>query len=97
MNDNPMRDVIEMMKNKAQREGRQQTSPHTMEALNQRRLREKLDMARNANAMTIQALTDADLWTDKPTGDRVIALSQQAQAIQKEIEALIKEVQGKQA
>lgn len=94
--DNPMRDVIEMMKANAQREGKQQTSPVLKAAMEKHRLREKLDMARNSNTMTIKSLIDADLWSDKPTGDRIIAMYQDAQTLQEQIDQLLKEIQGEE-
>lgn len=65
-------------------------------ATERRRLREKLDMARNSCKMTTKSLVDADLWAEKPMGDRIVALYRKAQGLQREIEALLQEVQGEE-
>ena len=92
---NPMRDVIEQMKSTARCEGKQQTSPQVIVAMEKRHLREKLDMARNASITLAQSLLDADLWAENPMADRVIALYGKAQDMQSEIEALLKETGGR--
>lgn len=89
---NPMRDVIEQMKDAAQREGKQQTSPVAKAAMERRRLVEKLTMANLDTKSAHKNLVDADLWADKEQAPKVEALYRQAERLQKQISALLAEV-----
>lgn len=91
---NPMRDVIEQMKDAAQREGKQQTSPVAKAAMEQRRLIEKLTMANLDTKSAYKNLVDADLWADKEHALTVQRLYKQAEQLQRDIEKLLRDVQG---
>lgn len=95
MNDNPMRDVIEQMKDAAQREGKQQTSPVAKAAMERRRLIECLTTARIETERAHKNLLSARVWIeDRAQADKCNLLYNAAKSLQEQIAALLQEVQG---
>lgn len=90
---NPMRDVIEQMKDAAQRECKMQTSPVAKAAQERRRLIECLTMARIETERAHKNLLSADVWAaDRKQADKCIRLYNAAKSLQEQISALLAEV-----
>lgn len=97
--DNPMRDVIEMMKDKAQREGKQQTSPHVMASIQKRRIRENLSMALSAMKMVDESLAKAEKYTEEDSEDQelVRSLCIAAESLRRRIDVAMDEMREAEA
>lgn len=94
--DNPMRDVIEMMKNNAQREGKQQTSPVLKAAMQKRRVHENLSMALSAMTMVDESLTKAEKYTEEDSDEQEVvrSLCIAAESLRRRIEITVDEMKG---
>lgn len=93
--DNPMRDVVEQMKNTAQREGKQQTTLSEKQDKERRRLVEHLTTAQINAENVYKEMLSVSMYNTEPSRlTRIALLKNAVGTLREQIDTLLQEVQG---